>query len=163
MKALLLVFGLFGLLAPHDFFISICTIHHDPEEQRLEITWRITTHDLEHTLEPDAGGPLKLGTEREDPRADSLVASYLQRHLRLELHGQRLQPRYLGKEVDLETTYAYLEVDGIADPEGLTVLNTLLQDLFLEQQNIVHLETGAGTASHTFIHGSEPHTFTTPQ
>ena len=25
------------------------------------------------------------------------------------------------------------------DPEGLTVLNTLLQDLFLEQQNIVHL------------------------
>jgi len=81
----------------------------------------------------------------------------------LELHGQRLQPRYLGKEVDLETTYAYLEVDGIADPEGLTVLNTLLQDLFLEQQNIVHLETSAGTASHTFIHGSEPHTFTTPQ
>ncbi|MCB0778663.1 MAG: hypothetical protein KDC03_03820, partial [Flavobacteriales bacterium] len=80
----------------------------------------------------------------EDPRADSLIASYLQRHLRLELHGQRLQPRYLGKEVDLETTYAYLEVDGIADPEGLTVLNTLLQDLFLEQQNIVHLETSAG-------------------
>ena len=163
MKMLLFALGLSGVLGLHDFFISICTMRHNAGAQRLEVTWRITTHDLEHTLEPDAGGALKLGTEREDPRADSLIAAYLERHLRLELRGERLKPRYLGKEVELETTYAYLEVDGVADPEGLTVLNTLLQDLFLEQQNIVHLETATGTASHTFIHGSEPHTFTTPQ
>lgn len=165
MKALLLTCSLLfaQVSAPHDFFVSICTIHHNPEASTLEVTWRMTTHDVEHALEPIAHQALQLGTEREAEQADSLLAEYAIVNLVLAQNDRPITLRYLGKEVELETTYVYLQAEGISDPEGLSVLNTLLFDLFDEQQNIVHLESSSGTTSHTFVRGSVPFTFTVPQ
>ena len=164
-KALLInCFLLFSqATAPHDFFVSICTIHHNTEARTLEVTWRMTTHDVEHALEPIAHQALRLGTEMEAAAADSLLADYTISNLLLMQDDRPIRLRYLGKEVELETTYVYLQAEGISDPEGVNVLNTLLFDLFEEQQNIVHLESSSGTTSHTFVRGSMPFTFTTPQ
>jgi hypothetical protein len=60
MKSLLLVPVLVGLLAPHDFFVSILTIRHTPTSQTLDLTWQMTAHDIEHALENVA--LLKLNT-----------------------------------------------------------------------------------------------------
>ncbi len=157
MKAFLLALLLFGSLAAHDFFVSILTIRHTPATQTLDLTWRITAHDIEHTLEDVA--LLKLGSDREHPKADSILNAYFERHLVL-MQEKQLHWRWIGKELDGETLYCYLQVDSIATPNDLLVRNTLLQDLFYEQQNLVHVE-GAGlpTRSHTFVHGSGPHTF----
>jgi hypothetical protein len=161
MKALVLSLTLF--LAPpalHDFYVSICTIRHNPETRTLDITWRMTTHDIEHTLLPESGDrDLKLGTERELPEADSLIAVYLLRHLMLRMDGTVLSPRYLGKEVEHDDLYCYLQVDDIEYVGAMTVHNTLLQDLFDEQENVVHLEVGGKTRSHSFLINGAPYTF----
>lgn len=161
MKAFLLSAML--LLAPpalHDFYVSICTIRHNPETRTLDITWRMTTHDIEHTLLPESGDrDLKLGTERELPEADSLIAGYLLRHLKLSMDGQPIEPRYLGKQVEFDDLYCYLQVEGIPTLGALTVHNTLLQDLFDEQENVVHLEAGGKTRSHSFLINGAPYTF----
>lgn len=161
MKALLLSLSFF--LPPptlHDFYVSICTIRHNPETRTLDITWRMTTHDIEHTLLPESGDrDLKLGTERELPEADSLIAGYLLRHLKLSMDGQPIEPRYLGKQVEFDDLYCYLQVEGIPTLGALTVHNTLLQDLFDEQENVVHLETGGKTRSHSFLINGALYTF----
>ena len=46
MKALLLIGSLIAASLPHDFFVSILTIRHKPETTTLDLTWRITAHDL---------------------------------------------------------------------------------------------------------------------
>jgi len=77
------------------------------------------------------------------------------------MQDKQLSWKWIGKELDGETLYCYLQVDNIATPNDLLVQNTLLQDLFYEQQNLVHVEgEGIPTRSHTFIQGSGPHTFT---
>lgn len=160
MKTLLLALGSIGALLLHDFYVSICTIRHNPETRTLDITWRMTTHDIEHTLLPESGDrDLKLGTERELPEADSLIAGYLLRHLKLSMDGQPIEPRYLGKQVEFDDLYCYLQVEGIPTLGALTVHNTLLQDLFDEQENVVHLETGGKTRSHSFLINGAPYTF----
>ncbi len=157
MKASLLVLLLFGALAPHDFFVSILTIRHTPATQTLDLTWRITAHDIEHALENVA--PLKLGSEREHPKADSILNAYFHQHLVL-FQNKQLTWNWVGKELDGETLYCYLQVDSITTPKDLLVQNTLLQDLFYEQQNLVHVEgEKLPTRSHTFIQGSRPYTF----
>lgn len=162
MKTLLLALGSIGALLLHDFYVSICTIRHNPETRTLDITWRMTTHDIEHTLLPESGDrDLKLGTERELPEADSLIAGYLLRHLKLSMDGKPLQPRYLGKQVELDDLYCYLQVDDMEYPAALTVHATLLQDLFDEQENVVHLEAGGKTRSHSFLINGAPYTFVT--
>lgn len=150
----------FVALIPHDYFVSVLTLRHSPAEEALHLTWRMTTHDIEHTLLPESGDRnLHLGGEQELATADSLVAGYLLRHLRLEMDGKPLTVRYLGKEVEGEDMYAYLQVDGVKELRPLTVECTLLFDLFEEQENIVHVETGQGVLSHSFRNTGGPHTF----
>lgn len=157
MYLLLLVLFSFGSVAPHDFFVSILTIRHKPETRTLDLTWRITAHDLEHALESMA--PLKLGSDKEHPKADSLINAYFNQHLVL-MQEKQLAWTWIGKELDGETLYCYLQVDSIASPQDLLVQNTLLQDVFLEQQNLVHVEgEKLPTRSHTFVRGAGIHTF----
>ncbi|HMQ75060.1 MAG TPA: hypothetical protein PKE21_00095 [Flavobacteriales bacterium] len=158
MKAALLALILTGALSVHDFFVSILTIRHAPATRTLDLTWRITAHDIEHALENVA--PLKLGSDREHLKADSILNAYFLQHLVL-MQEKQLNWTWIGKELDGETLYCYLQVDSIASPKDLLVQNTLLQDLFYEQQNLVHVEgEKLPTRSHTFIRGSGPHTFT---
>ncbi|MBK6628638.1 MAG: hypothetical protein IPJ87_05175 [Flavobacteriales bacterium] len=157
MHMLLLALLTSGTLAVHDFFVSILTIRHTPATQTLDLTWRITAHDIEHALENMA--PLKLGSDKEHPKADSLLNAYFIQHLML-MQDKQLTWTWVGKELDGETLYCYLQVDDIASPKDLLVQNSLLQDVFLEQQNLVHVEgEKLPTRSHTFIRGSTPHTF----
>ncbi len=154
----MLIFAMLAVFAPHDFFVSILTIRHKPETQTLDLTWRMTAHDIEHVLENVA--ELKLGSAHEHPKADSLLNAYFKQHLVLMQENQ-LTWKWIGKELDGETLYCYLQVEGIASPNDLMVSNTLLQDVFAEQQNLVHVEgEKLPTRSHTFVRGSAPHTFT---
>lgn len=146
--------------APHDYFVSVLTLRHDPQEKALHLTWRMTTHDIEHTLLPESGGTnLQFGTPYEPTTADSLLSRYLLRHLQLRMDGTPLTVRYLGKEVEGEDLYAFLQVDGMPELHPLTVECTLLFDLFDEQENIVHVETAAGTLTHSFRNTGGPYLF----
>lgn len=157
MKALLLTLSLLTAV-PHDFFVSILTIRHSPATQTLDLTWRMTAHDIEHALEHVA--PLKLGSDKENPKADSLLNRYFMHHLTL-FQEKQLTWKWIGKELDGETLYCYLQVEDIDTLNGLMVSNTLLQDVFAEQQNLVHVEgEKLPTRSHTFVRGSSGYTFT---
>ncbi|MBP6699499.1 MAG: hypothetical protein KA175_17895 [Flavobacteriales bacterium] len=157
MKSLVLLATL-AFFAPHDFFVSILTIRHKPETQTLDLTWRMTAHDIEHALSDRV--ELKLGSAAEYPKADSLLNRYFLEHLTLFQEDHQLIWKWIGKELDGETLYCYLQVDGIFTPNDLMVSNTLLQDVFMEQQNLVHVEgEKLPTRSHTFVKGSAAHTF----
>ena len=156
MKVLVLVFGLFAI--PHDFFVSILTLRHNTITKSLDLTWRITAHDLEHAL--DNVVALKLASPNEHPKADSIINAYLHEHLLLAVEGRPLAWNFVGKELDGETLYCYLEIGTIDSLNTLTVSNTLLQDLFYEQQNLVHVESDdQPIRSHTFIQGAPAFTF----
>lgn len=164
MKSLLLTAVL--LLAPslrHEYYVSILTIHHDPDKHALELTWHMTTHDLEDALEAISGEDPQLGGPFEAPDADTLIARYLRQHLQLSKSGAPLALRYLGKEVELENLFCYLQVDSVHTTEGLTVQCDLLQERFPEQVNEVHVETREGIESNNFLQGSGPFTFGMPK
>jgi hypothetical protein len=149
-----------AFLLPHDFFISILTIRHASAEKQLHLTWRMTTHDVEHALEPLVQGrKLHLGTPLQHPQADSLLRAYVLGHLALEVNGSPHTVEMLGYEVEMEDMYCYLQVNEVAAIERLTVRSSLLFDLFDEQENVVHLEVPGGTLSHTFRNSDLPHTF----
>ncbi|MCB0794443.1 MAG: hypothetical protein KDB88_06870 [Flavobacteriales bacterium] len=156
MKALLIAMSL-AFLA-HDFYISILTLRHNPEASTLEVTWRMTAHDIEYALSPKA--ELKLGSDQEHPQADSLLDRYFSEHLVVSLGDRQLSWSWVGKELEGETLYCYLQIAEVGSVEGIEVGNTLLQEVFPEQQNLVHVEgPGLPARSHTFIRGSASHRF----
>ncbi len=160
----LLISFLLSLFVVHDYFVSICTITHNAPEQRLQIVWRMTTHDVEHALSAETDGKtLHFGSELELPQADSLLQAYLIEHLAIEIDGDPVQVEYLGRDVEMEDLYCYLQVQNAPHFQTIKVHSTLLFDMFHEQENVVHLETESGTLSHSFRQNSLPHTFMVPK
>ncbi len=160
MNLLILALGLFLSTPVHEFFVSICTIQHDVKEKRLQITWRMTTHDVEFALAPRAGGKkLQFGSELELPGADTLLQNYLIENLLIEIDGEPVVIEFLGRDVEMEDMYCYLEVKNVKPFKTLTVNSTLLFETFDEQENVVHLETLDGTLTNSFKQNSLPYTF----
>lgn len=152
------VLVLASLLGAHEFYLSILTIRHNPQGGTLDLTWQMTAHDIEHALENVAF--LKMNSLQEHPKADSILNAYFHEHLQLSLDGQALEWTWVGRELEGENLFCYLQVQGVHHMSKLHVANTLLQDLYYEQQNIVHLEIpGPNVFSHTFITEGKAHTF----
>lgn len=158
MKVLSILGLLWSAVLPHDFYSSILTIHHKAGAATLDLTWRMTAHDIEHAFSDRV--ELKLGSPKEHPKADSLLNDYLNKHLVL-MQDAQLHCTWMGKELEGENLFCYLQVAGVKSAKDLMVQNTLLQEVFGDQQNIVHVEEeGRSSMSHTFIRGSAPYVFT---
>lgn len=123
----------------HPFYISVCQIDYNGDTDALEMSFRIFTDDLELALESMGTGRLHLGTEREAEKADEYIGRYLARHVELEVNGLPVDAAFLGKEVDTDAIWCYVEIGGVTALHSLTIENTLLLETFEDQVNLVHV------------------------
>lgn len=142
--------------APHS---ASCTIHHDPVDQELEITVRMDRTDLNNALELVTGQEPLLGDANEVRGADTLVARYINAHLRLSMNGTRLPLVFQEREMVADRVICVLAVPNITSCDGLTVDCDLLEDLYPDQQTEVRVETAEGSEYYTFSVGTGPYTF----
>lgn len=123
----------------HKFYVSRTLVNHNAQNQTLEITMDIFTDDLELALEKRAGELMRLGDEREHTRADEFVEAYLQENFEIRIDDRKLEPLFIGKQVEFDLTYCYLEYGNVQDFHTLQIKNSLLCDTYDEQSNIVDL------------------------
>lgn len=124
-------------LAAHDFHVSIAQVEYN--DQALQATLRLFTDDLENALEKECDCRLYLGSEREHPQADTYLKNYILKHFRLKSPQMGNETIILGKEVEMELTYVYVEYEMNATPKKIEVTNSLLFELFADQRNIVNV------------------------
>lgn len=134
----------------HPFYISVCQVDHNPDSGALELSFRIFTDDLEQALESMGTDRLRLGTEREAEKADLYIGRYLARHVEIEINGQRVRAAFLGKEVDSDAIWCYLEVEDIPRLKTMTMTNILLLESFEDQVNLVHVNANGQKKSLVF-------------
>lgn len=143
LKIFLLFLGGVALVqAPmaHEYYVSYTNISYNPNNASLEIIMKITAHDLEKVLESEGAETLKLGSEKEHPKADEWIEKYLNQNLELVLNGKEVQYEYLGKKVHLdETLEVFLEIKEVRQVNQLKIRNTILFDYFPVQENIINL------------------------
>ena len=134
-----LAIALFALL--HPFHVSVCSIHHAPDEQTLQITQKIFADDLEEALTAASTiGPVDVLNPPDSDALDALIDDYLRNHLQITVNGQVMEATYLGHEREEMALWCYLEVSGVPDIQSLSVRSTILIDTFDDQTNIVHVE-----------------------
>lgn len=136
--------------AAHPFYISVCQVDHNPDTEALEVSFRIFTDDLEQALESMGTDRLRLGTEREAEKADLYISRYLARHVEFEINGRRVSAAFLGKEVDSDATWCYVEVENVPVLKTMAMTNTLLLESFEDQVNLVHVHAAGQKRSLVF-------------
>ncbi len=132
---------------PHDFHVTVTRIDYNAANRSLEVAIKIFSDDIEQSLEVIGGPRLHLGSEREYAQTDSLLEVYLHNRLSLSVNGQDRDFEFVGKEVEMDVTWCYIEFTGVEPVETLTLRNQILFELFDDQSNLVHLFIGEKEAS----------------
>jgi len=144
MRYFILVIGFFLLTGfAHKFYVSITEVTHNAENASLEIAVKLFTDDLEAALEAGTTTKLWIGDpDREAPETDSLLARYFEERLTIEVNGEIQKANMLGKELEADVTWCYLEINNIPTIDKLNISNRLLTEISDEQKNIVHVYVG---------------------
>lgn len=138
---LLLVFPMLSAASVHKFYVSITKMEYVKDKSSLQITTKIFTDDLENALRKRYERNIFLDSKKETTRSEVDLKKYILQNIRIKVNGKSVQLNYLGKEYDTDMLVAYMEVNGISDLKSIEVENTVLMEVFTEQQNIIHLKT----------------------
>ncbi len=127
------------LFFAHPFYVSICEINHNSETASLEITLKLFTSDLEDCLEKNGAPNLQIGTKKESEETNEILKTYINESLHIQINEKEVIPIYLGKEVEDEVTWIYLEAKKIKKVESIQIKNSLLFEFEDSQTNIIHI------------------------
>jgi hypothetical protein len=83
----------------------------------------------------------------------------MKQHFRFSMDGIDAEWRWVGKEVENDLTYCYMELYRKPDFSALTLTNDLLVSQFPEQQNIVDLTMMGSTQTLVFFKDRTQQTF----
>lgn len=150
-KTLFLLLFLAITPAEHKFYVSLTEIHHNQDNDRLEISSKVFLDDFERAL------GLSLGTINSSMDRNLLpgMSDYMSEHISIELNGIKVQLDLLGYELDEDVVWVYLESGQLEMKGTMTIESTMLYEQFEEQQNIVHFSTD-GDVHSFFLNKDRP-------
>ena len=123
----------------HDFHTSLSEINFNPKTGSLELSVRVFTDDLELTLTNFNKGKL---IKIEDPEAivDPLIEQYIRKNLALISPEKEVKfGKFYGKEKEADATWIYLEIFDCKQLKNFTLYNTIMQEMFEDQTNLVNI------------------------
>ncbi len=139
----------------HNFHVSISNGEVNPKTESLQLYMKIFMDDLEDGILASTNKALNLGKADVHPKADTLISSYILSHFSIKSNDQKLNFRYIGKEIEQDIVFVYLEVPVNVNVKVLTITNTLFFDRFDDQSNIVNIEV-RGKVESAFLEKSKP-------
>lgn len=139
--------------ALHAFHTSLTEIQYNSKDKSLEITIRLFTDDLENALTKLNNGQ-KIMVGGKNDNSDAVLNKYIQQHFAiLTPQKQKKTLNYLGKELEGDATWVYVEVPESQVVKGNILYNDIMQELFDDQTNLVNFFY-AGTKK-TFLFNSK--------
>jgi hypothetical protein len=123
----------------HPYYISVVEINHNPSDKTLEISCKIFTDDFEKVLAQNYKVKVDLTNPPDRKAMDSVVKKYILSHFSVSVDGKPGTLSYLGFEKENEAVYSYVEVDNVPSVKKVEFTNKLMQDMFTDQVNIVHV------------------------
>lgn len=137
---LLSAFNIMSLAASHRYHTTFTRIDQNRQENLLEITIQVFSHDLEPTLEKRIGENIDL---ENTPNIDKILLDYLKEKFVLRTkNGDVKKLNWVGKDFKADTIYFYVEVPFEGNVADLSLQNTLFFESFREQINYVLLLSG---------------------
>lgn len=145
-RILLVILVLTGLTLSsfnlHKHYISLTQIEYNEGEKALQITMRFFIDDLEKAVETRFDKNLALATEDELKNANAYIERYLDSKFKLWINGTEQSPKYLGKQYEDDQVFFFLELEKVENIEIIEVQNSVLMEVYEEQQNYIKLSIG---------------------
>lgn len=131
------LFVLLTSMTAHKFYVGIYQINHDAKKKMIQVTTRIFIDDINHALEKKYKINTHLGDKNESIEDKNLLKKYLLEKLKLNVNGENKPLTFLSKEMENNVLICYLNSKEISKIKSLEVENSILTEIYEEQQNII--------------------------
>jgi hypothetical protein len=119
----------------HRYHTSLTRLDYNAKDKSIETSIQLFTHDLVPLLEKRTKKKIDL---EKTPGIDNLIFEYLSENFILKDNkGEIRKLKWVGKEVDVDTAWVYLEIPSDKSPDGFSLQNTIFFESFPEQTNLV--------------------------
>jgi hypothetical protein len=140
---IIFIFGIILLsllsFSAHKFYTAIYKIDFNASKKRLEITTRIFTEDLNVAVSKKYNRKSTIASDKETSEDIDFLKKYLSEKIILKINGKPKPIRFLSKEVEDNVLVCYFNCDDISKIKTFEITNSVLTEIFEEQQNIVQL------------------------
>lgn len=134
----------------HKFYVSVTQIDYVTNKKRIEITSRIFIDDLEKALEKRFKKKFYLTSSREIENAETLIQDYLKEKIKISINKKSQNIEYLARETEGDVLILYYKIAISKKINTLEIFNSLLTDIYNDQQNIVHVNINGNKNSFLF-------------
>lgn len=134
---LLVVLSSFQL---HKFYVGLFQIKYASQKKEVQITARIFADDLNEALQKEHKKQFHLATSKESESASDFIKKYLDDKIKIQINNAYKPFEFLSREMDGQTMICYLKIKDISKINSFEVQNTLLMEVYEEQQNIIQME-----------------------
>ena len=135
---IILLIPLFAFTA-HKYYISSTKIEYKKESKTIQITMRFFIDDLQETINSTYSRDVELALPNEPEEIDSLIINYVSKKLEFIINSNKKAYSFIGKKYNNDEIYIYLEIENIEFINTIEIKNSMLMEIFPEQQNIIKL------------------------
>jgi hypothetical protein len=127
----------------HPFYVSICQVDFNQETHSLEISLKVFADDLILGLENAGASKLYLGEKKENKKTNTYIFDYLDSSLIFFINNKRKNYSFVGKEMESDVVWIYLEITDVNALDKIKVDCKLLTEVLETQSNIIQINNGS--------------------
>ena len=129
-----------GQAGAHEFYVSISKVKWDAGAEKLVVSVRVFSDNLQEGIENMGGPKLNLWTFREHGDSDKWVAGYIISRLEFTVNGREATLVFQEKSDALDATACLFHIEDVQQVRSIKVRNEILTELIDDQTNIVRFE-----------------------
>ena len=123
----------------HPLHLATVEIDHNATDKTLEITCKTFWDDFESILSKVNRSKVDLVSGKDTAGNNKKIFEYIKSHLQITIDDKPVQMSFVGYEKEDVVVYSYLQVDNISSGKKVTIVNSLMHDMFDDQVNIIHV------------------------
>jgi NAD+--asparagine ADP-ribosyltransferase len=134
---ILLLLMLLSSFAIHKFYLGMFQLEYVPQKKELQITTRIFIDDLNDAIENKYGKKTFIAEKNETEADVVLLNKYVAEKFKIYINKQQKSYVFLSKETENNVLICYYKIKDIPKINSIEIENSILAELFSEQQNII--------------------------
>ena len=123
----------------HKYYVAVFQLNYVPSKKEVQITSRIFIDDLEAAFVKKYKKKFYLGVATEVADANEYLKKYFAEKMHIKINGKEKAIKFLGKETEEDILVCYFTLPATSAEKSLSVSNTVLLEMFDDQQNIIHV------------------------
>lgn len=145
----------------HPFHVSVSDIKYKEDQKALQISTRIFLDDLELALQTYTGNEkLDITDKANWEFVKENLKSYILEHVQMwDEKDRAYELNYIGAEIEEDVMWCYIEIEKVKKLESVKVRNSILHEIWGDQENLVHFRAFDKVKSERLMKGEEVKVF----